>query len=639
MRMKNFFKLSLFLSLLASVIFIVNIAMAYNGPLSGKTIVIDPGHGGAQFGAVGEGGLKESELNLKVSFFLEAMLKEKGANVIMTRNTDAQCIETTETSDDLKARAMIANNNNANLFISIHHNSLGSDARLKADKTEVYYRFLDDGASFDFAKILLKNLTRNVNGASSKISPANYAVLRNNTRPAALGEANYISNPSLEKLFTTEEFQKKEALGYYESVMEYFALGVPYIEPIRFTTQTYYNPLSLETSIIDTISKVADPEIYLDNEKQKGDWDGTKLSLTINTPLKSGSHSLLVKARNANGNSAIPLIHDFIVSRPAMHMETEGIPSALSPSYKGVMWLKAHVTDTYGLPIIDNTPVSFCIGDKTYTSRTLNGYAYCYPGIENIKENISVKVSCENTCGQIDINTATTDKSSVMGTIKSSVSLIPVPEVKCMLDKETGIYTNSDGMFAYGNLKDGKHTIDISCKGYKTATHEIVLKSGEFLNSDIQAEPFYNGVLQGKRIVLDPTYSSNSTINNANMEVAFKLKELLEQGGANVMIVRKNINDNPEMTERVRTSIKFKPDIAYVISHEDKKFISQYYTTTNPLGFIANKYLGGVEIRKTSDFVITHTPCPILILSFGPVTADVMKEPEMLLQATVEYCK
>ena len=90
-----------------------------NGLLTNKIIIVDPGHGGSDPGAVA-GNIKEKDLNLQVAKILTDMLKEAGANVYMTRKDDRYV--------GLYTRAAIANNLNADLFISIHHNASSNSA-------------------------------------------------------------------------------------------------------------------------------------------------------------------------------------------------------------------------------------------------------------------------------------------------------------------------------------------------------------------------------------------------------------------------------------------------------------------------------------------------------------------------------
>ena len=93
-----------------------------------KTVVIDPGHGGKDPGAISPWGLKEKDINLKVALYLKSDLEKKGIKVILTRYRDIYLT--------LRRRVLIAKKYNADLFVSIHANANHS-RRLKG--TEIYY--------------------------------------------------------------------------------------------------------------------------------------------------------------------------------------------------------------------------------------------------------------------------------------------------------------------------------------------------------------------------------------------------------------------------------------------------------------------------------------------------------------------
>ncbi len=89
-------------------------------PSSGKKIAIDAGHGGSDTGAIGNG-LLEKEINLSIALKVESLLKQKGIQVVMTRNND--------TYISLDGRVAKAVNANADSFVSIHTNSSTSPDR------------------------------------------------------------------------------------------------------------------------------------------------------------------------------------------------------------------------------------------------------------------------------------------------------------------------------------------------------------------------------------------------------------------------------------------------------------------------------------------------------------------------------
>jgi N-acetylmuramoyl-L-alanine amidase len=100
-------------------------------PVSGATVVLDPGHGGKEMGAVGANGLRESDLNMAVARLAKAGLEAQGASVVLTRTADYRV--------SLGARAAIAKALRPRVFVSLHHNG-APDGKLAKPGTEAYYQ-------------------------------------------------------------------------------------------------------------------------------------------------------------------------------------------------------------------------------------------------------------------------------------------------------------------------------------------------------------------------------------------------------------------------------------------------------------------------------------------------------------------
>ena len=184
-----------------------------------KVIVIDPGHGGADSGSVGPGGSKEEDITLKVGLKVRDMLKGYGYSVIMTRDGDYALGEDTRT--DLINRAQIANNNNADIFISIHINSASGIP--SATGTETYYHTSNtlNGESKLLANNIQSNLVKYLGLYNRGVKQEDFSVLRNTKMPAVLAELGFINNPNEEKKLITDEFQTKAAKGIVDGVLNY----------------------------------------------------------------------------------------------------------------------------------------------------------------------------------------------------------------------------------------------------------------------------------------------------------------------------------------------------------------------------------------------------------------------------------
>ncbi|MEX0830605.1 MAG: N-acetylmuramoyl-L-alanine amidase [Nitrospirales bacterium] len=214
-------------------------------------IVLDPGHGGKDPGALGRKGTREKDIVLKVSRHLRDLLaKEANATVFMTRETDVFI--------ELKDRATFANQHKADIFISIHINSHpqasikglelyhfgeASDPRavevaarengtpledngppwqfILADK--LHDKKIEDSQEFAWTtnKALVKYLQPFYKIKDHGVKTAPFFVLRMTTMPAILAEIAFISNPTEEKLLQSSTYQKRMAQGIFEGIKTY----------------------------------------------------------------------------------------------------------------------------------------------------------------------------------------------------------------------------------------------------------------------------------------------------------------------------------------------------------------------------------------------------------------------------------
>lgn len=170
-------------------------------------IVIDPGHGGKDPGAIGPSGLQEKDVVLKVALKVRDLLESYGYTVIMTRTTDVYL--------SLQERCDIANNNDADLFISIHNNSFSDPS---ANGTETF-SYLPNDEGGQVAKLMQSKLIEALGLRNRGHKTADFYVLRNTKMPAVLTELAFISNPKEEALLKTDEFQTKSAKAIVDSII------------------------------------------------------------------------------------------------------------------------------------------------------------------------------------------------------------------------------------------------------------------------------------------------------------------------------------------------------------------------------------------------------------------------------------
>jgi N-acetylmuramoyl-L-alanine amidase len=204
---------------------------ARNGSLAGKVICLDPGHGGtAETDAfrVGPAGEREEWVNLRVALLLEEMLKECGARVVMTRTGDVPV--------ELSARAQLAVENQADVFLSIHHNAT-ADPEVNFPIVYFHGNASENAASIALGRVIARNLRTALFDGEGPVSlvsdhaifPGSGAsVLRNSYGiPGVIGEASFFSNPDEEQRLKDREANRREAEAYLLSLREFFSAEVP----------------------------------------------------------------------------------------------------------------------------------------------------------------------------------------------------------------------------------------------------------------------------------------------------------------------------------------------------------------------------------------------------------------------------
>lgn len=190
-------------------------------------IIIDPGHGGSDPGAIGPQGNKEKDIVLQIALLLSQMLIDFNIQTSLTRDQDRQL--------SLEARTALANRLQARLFISIHCNSfITSDAggveiwhSYRGDFGEVFYQEGQRIASIVLAETVkgteLRNRgtkTRLVDRKDSPLYGKDYfAVIRQVQCPSLLIELGFISNPLEEKLLANPFFQEKAARSLFHGLI------------------------------------------------------------------------------------------------------------------------------------------------------------------------------------------------------------------------------------------------------------------------------------------------------------------------------------------------------------------------------------------------------------------------------------
>ncbi|CAM3228544.1 N-acetylmuramoyl-L-alanine amidase [Staphylococcus lugdunensis] len=175
-------------------------------PLKGKTIVLDPGHGGSDQGASSRTNKKSLEKNytLKSALELKTLLEKEGAHVKMTRSDDEYV-----KLEDRKA--------SGDIFMSIHNDSLESSV---ANGATVYW-YKDSQSKL--AETLNASIQKKALLSNRGAKQENYQVLRQSKIPAVLLELGYISNPTDETMIRDQHHRHIVLEGVVDGLKQYFA--------------------------------------------------------------------------------------------------------------------------------------------------------------------------------------------------------------------------------------------------------------------------------------------------------------------------------------------------------------------------------------------------------------------------------
>ncbi|MFJ7976567.1 N-acetylmuramoyl-L-alanine amidase [Peribacillus sp. NPDC096379] len=186
-----------------------------SSPLADKTIVIDPGHGGTDPGAVGFG-LYEKTVVLDTALKVKQLLKQTPFDVQLTREKDVYI-----SKDN---RSAFANNLKADIFVSIHANSVNDSS---ANGTETYYyksaatntRITE---SAELAKAIQARLIEAWNLRDREVKTAEYVVLKKTNMPAVLAELGFISNASDNEKLASPSWRQKAADAIFLGILDYY---------------------------------------------------------------------------------------------------------------------------------------------------------------------------------------------------------------------------------------------------------------------------------------------------------------------------------------------------------------------------------------------------------------------------------
>jgi N-acetylmuramoyl-L-alanine amidase len=181
-------------------------------PIGRAMVVIDPGHGGRDPGAVGRGNIYEKEIVLDISRQVAAILAQNGVSAALTRNGDEEI--------DLEPRIATAERANATVFVSIHANAISLD-RPDVNGLETYY--FESGLGL--ANAIHANILRNANVEDRRVRKARFFVLRKTSMPSVLVETGFVTGATDAANLATPAHRQNMARGIAQGILQYLRGG------------------------------------------------------------------------------------------------------------------------------------------------------------------------------------------------------------------------------------------------------------------------------------------------------------------------------------------------------------------------------------------------------------------------------
>lgn len=216
--MKKYFKYTILFLLLIGALFINNEVKALL-PLSGKIIIIDPGHGGSDPGTTSNN-IYEKNINLSISRYLEISLIKAGATVILTRDNDYDLSSPNATwrkKSDFDNRIKLINNSKGDMYLSIHLNYLNNPSY---SGPQVFY---SNEANKEIALVIQETMNKELNHEREvKKIPSRTYMYDKLTIPGVLIECGFLSNASEKNKLQNSEYQQKIADTIKNAIINYY---------------------------------------------------------------------------------------------------------------------------------------------------------------------------------------------------------------------------------------------------------------------------------------------------------------------------------------------------------------------------------------------------------------------------------
>ncbi|MCC6489274.1 MAG: N-acetylmuramoyl-L-alanine amidase [Candidatus Hydrogenedentes bacterium] len=600
--------------------------------LAGRRICLDPGHGGPWPGAVApSNNLREADVNLRVAMLVRSLLEQAGATVTMTR-VDDTVPNPASLGEDLAARAAIANNAKADVFVSIHHNA---DIETGSDKNdlEVYYKWREEGASLDLAQTLTRALARELDATAGarRLLPGNYKVLRLAAVPSVLLESSYLTHAGNAVALATDQAVAVEAHAIASGLANYFALDPPQVGGASVGVlnegRTHELQVRFTRGIPIDIGTVA---VALDGVEISGSAASVESGFiwTFFETLPNGNHTAHVRARNGKG-AGIEFPVPFAVNRDAATVDVAQVPERITSASGAEVLFEVRVRDSLGLPIADGTSVS--LGETGVAATTRGGVARFYVPAKEIPRG-----ACTFASGSASVRFTPSlgDSRFRSARFVNASNQEPVGGGIATAAGVTQSVATPEGWVV---VPMPQQSIHVRCPGYEPAMVELKQD-----HNIITLNPVAAGALHGKVILIDPAYggrepgavSANGMRgSDCALDVARRLRARLLAAGANAHLTRdgdveasdpQRVTSAEDLGADIMLSLSFgsKPAAAKTLDSTGHSaaaaaaFVGHYPSSAegSRLATALARVLGGIPAVPSVAYVVQQTGCPSVLV-------------------------
>lgn len=464
--------------------------------LSGRKVCLDPGHGGSDPGAV-NGDTAEADMVLDVSLRTRPKLQNHGASVLMTRDAD--------TTISLQNRVSIANNNNADIFISPHLNSFHDSS---AHGTETY-AYSSGGNGEKLASKVQTRLLEHLERYNRGVKYAGYYVIRYTSMPAALSEGLFLSNPTEKAVIVQSSNREAHAVAVYEAVCDYYGVmpedGGGSVEGKGGIKGFVYD--EMEGGPGDPDIRIAGAECTLSKGSSEFKDTTSSTGLFTFSDLEPGEYTLTIKKEGfvTKTREDVSVTADvdgwystgLVKSASAGNAYLRGFVFNLSSGLGNVQEnrisdaecvLKNLTTNEEQTILSDeNGLFRFNDLDTEYTySLTINKDGFVSETVGSISLNEGDNWASTGI-EEIDASAL----GHLEGTVTSSKTYSVIVNAVCILtNDESGdpftVYTENNGTYFFEDMVPGDYTLEVNADGYAAKEVSVSIISDDIVTKDVQ---------------------------------------------------------------------------------------------------------------------------------------------------------